>query len=331
MLDISFVRSVAHALMTFSLSYLSPSQKLAIALFIAALLATALAYDLPGGDLGSEIFWQLRLPRVLLAFMAGAGLAVSGLWLQTLFRHALVEPGLLGVSAGASLAAVLSLLLGTAYVFFMPIAACIGAALALTTVLAMARRYQLQAEALLLVGIALNAVLSAATQLLLIMSPDNGLRAGSFWLMGSFANAEWSWLAANAVLLVGLLIWGMRQRASFDIWLLGEHEAGHLGLNVRCFRRQVIWASAAVVAMAVAQTGSIAFIGLMAPHIASRLVGHMHRQLMPASLLIGGILAIFADTLARTLMAPLELPVGILTALFGAPFFLFILRQRWQR
>ncbi|MEO6698727.1 MAG: iron ABC transporter permease [Paraperlucidibaca sp.] len=313
------------------MSYSSPLSKLTLALCVAALLATALAYNLPPGDLGAEIFWQLRLPRVLLAFMAGAGLAVSGLWLQTLFRHGLVEPGLLGVSAGASLAAVLSLLLGTAYVFFMPIAACIGAALALMTVLAMARRYQLQAEALLLVGIALNAVLSAATQLLLIMAPDEGLRAGSFWLMGSFANAEWSWLAANAVLLVGLLIWGMRHCASFDIWLLGDREAGHLGLNVRRFRRQVIWASAAVVAMAVAQTGSIAFIGLMAPHIASRLVGHMHRQLMPASVVIGGVLAIFADTLARTLMAPLELPVGILTALFGAPFFLFILRQRWQR
>ncbi|MEO7824558.1 MAG: iron ABC transporter permease [Paraperlucidibaca sp.] len=317
--------------MASSLSYSSPLSKLTLALCVAALLATALAYNLPPGDLGAEIFWQLRLPRVLLAFMAGAGLAVSGLWLQTLFRHGLVEPGLLGVSAGASLAAVLSLLLGTAYVFFMPIAACIGAALALMTVLAMARRYQLQAEALLLVGIALNAVLSAATQLLLIMAPDEGLRAGSFWLMGSFANAEWSWLAANAVLLVGLLIWGMRHCASFDIWLLGDREAGHLGLNVRRFRRQVIWASAAVVAMAVAQTGSIAFIGLMAPHIASRLVGHMHRQLMPASVVIGGVLAIFADTLARTLMAPLELPVGILTALFGAPFFLFILRQRWQR
>lgn len=313
------------------LSSHSPIRALALVLAIVALLLMALVYELPAGELGLDIFWQLRLPRVLLAFMAGAGLAISGLWLQTLFRHALVEPGLLGVSAGASLAAVLSLLLGTAYVFFMPIAACVGAALALMTVLAMARRYQLQAEALLLVGIAINAVLSAATQLLLIMAPDDGLRAGSFWLMGSFANAEWSWLAANAVLLGVLLYWGMKRCTSFDIWLLGEREAGHLGLNVRRFRRQVIWASAAVVAMAVAQTGSIAFIGLMAPHIASRLVGCQHRQLMPASVIIGGVLAIFADTLARTLMAPLELPVGILTALFGAPFFLLILRQRWQR
>lgn len=296
-----------------------------------AVLALALCYGLPGGELGADIFWQLRVPRVLLAMLAGAGLAVSGLWLQTLFRHGLVEPGLLGVSAGASLAAVLSLLLGSAAVFLMPIAACFGAVFSLSVVLAMAKRYQLQAEALLLVGIALNAVLSAATQLLLITAPDDGLRAGSFWLMGSFANAEWPWLAANAVLLAGLLLWGLRHCASFDLWLLGEREAGHLGLNVRRFRRQVIWASAAVVAMAVAQTGSIAFIGLMAPHIAGRLVGQRHRQLMLASALIGALLAIIADLLARTLMAPLELPVGILTALFGAPFFLMILRQRWQR
>ena len=317
--------------MAFFPSYSSPFGKFALASTVAALLAMALAYDLPSGDLGAEIFWQLRFPRVLLAFMAGASLAVAGLWLQTLFRHALVEPGLLGVSAGASLAAVLSLLLGTTYALVLPFAACVGAALSLLTVLAMARRYQLQAEALLLVGIALNAVLSAATQLLLILAPDSGLRAGSFWLMGSFANAEWPWLAANAVLLLVLLGWGLKRCTSFDVWLLGEREAGHLGLNVRRFRRQVIWASAAIVAMAVAQTGSIAFIGLMAPHIASRLVGSMHRQLMPATLLVGGALAIFADTLARTLMAPLELPVGILTALFGAPFFLIILRQRWQR
>ena len=296
-----------------------------------AVLALALCYGLPGGELGADIFWQLRMPRVLLAMLAGAGLAVAGLWLQTLFRHGLVEPGLLGVSAGASLAAVLSLLAGSAAVFFMPIAACFGAVLSLSVVLALAKRYQLQAEALLLVGIALNAVLSAATQLLLITAPDDGLRAGSFWLMGSFASAEWPWLAANAMLLAGLLLWGLRHCASFDLWLLGEREAGHLGLNVRRFRRQVIWASAAVVAMAVAQTGSIAFIGLMAPHIAGRLVGQRHRQLMPASALIGALLAIIADLLARTLMAPLELPVGILTALFGAPFFLMILRQRWQR
>ena len=212
----------------------------------------------------------------------------------------------------------------------MPLGAFVGAGLALTIVLALARRYQLQAEALLLVGIALNALLAAATQMLLFLSPDETLRAGSFWLMGSFAYAEWTWLLPFLVVLVLGLFWGWRRAAAFDLWLLGEREAGYLGLPVSRFRRQVIWAAAGLVAMAVAQAGSVAFIGLMAPHIAARWVGCHHARLVPASVLVGGLLAVFADTLARSLLSPLEIPVGIMTALLGAPFFLIVLHLRWR-
>lgn len=309
-------------------SFLTTSLLVLLALLLPA---WALWGNLPDGPQGSDILWQLRLPRVLLALMAGAALALAGLWLQTLFRHALVEPGLLGVTSGAGLMAVLSLLVWQGAAWLMPLGAFAGAGLALLTVLALARRYQLQAESLLLVGIALNAVLAAGTQLLLILSPDAALRAGSFWMMGSFAYAEWHWLLPSLLVLLLALLWGMRRAAAFDLWLLGEREAGYLGLPVTRFRRQVIWGSAALVAVAVAQAGSVAFIGLMAPHIASRWAGCHHARLMPASVLIGGLLAVFADTLARTLLAPLELPVGIMTALLGAPFFLAILHLRWQR
>jgi iron complex transport system permease protein len=299
---------------------------------VVAIALFALQFrDLPDGVLGQEIFWQLRLPRLLLAAFAGAALALAGLWLQTLFRTALVEPGLLGVSSGSALTAIIFLVLWPAAWVWMPLAAMLGGSLALFMVLALAKRFQLQGEALLLLGIALNALLAAAMQMLLLISPDQALRASSFWLMGSFAYGEARLLLPAIVLLLVFTVWGMRRASAFDLWLLGEREAGHLGLPVARFRRQIMWASAALVALVVVQSGSIAFIGLMAPHMASRWVGCSHRELTPAVLLIGAMLAVFADTLAQTLLSPLEIPVGILTALLGAPFFLALLRLRWQR
>lgn len=304
--------------------------QIALWLLAAGLLAMQ-AIDLPEGNLGAEIFWQLRLPRLALAALSGATLALAGLWLQTLFRTALVEPGLLGVSSGAALTAIIFLVLWPAAWVWMPLAAIVGGTLSLLGVLALARRYQLQGEALLLVGIALNALLAAIMQMLLLISPDQALRASSFWLMGSFAYAEPRLLLPAAGGLLLLTIWGIRRASTFDLWLLGEREAGYLGLPVARFRQQVIWASAALVAIAVVQAGSVAFIGLMAPHIASRWVGCSHRALTPVVLSVGALLAVLADTLARTLLSPLEIPVGILTALLGAPFFLALLRLRWQR
>lgn len=298
---------------------------------LAAGLLSLQAMDLPEGSLGAEIFWQLRLPRLALAALSGATLALAGLWLQTLFRTALVEPGLLGVSSGAALTAIIFLVLWPAAWVWMPLAAIVGGTLSLLAVLSLARRYQLQGEALLLVGIALNALLAAIMQMLLLISPDQALRASSFWLMGSFAYAESRLLLPAALILLLLTFWGLRRASAFDLWLLGEREAGYLGLPVARFRQQVIWASAALTALAVVQAGSVAFIGLMAPHMASRWVGCSHRALTPVVLIIGALLAVLADTLARTLLSPLEIPVGILTALLGAPFFLVLLRMRWQR
>ncbi len=304
---------------------------LLISIAIVALLFANVVHDLPKGDLGQEIFFELRLPRLLLAMLAGAALGLAGLWLQTLFRHALVEPGLLGVSAGSSLAAVLALMWWQHAMWVLPVAAVVGALLTLTLVLLLARRFQLQAEALLLVGVALSALAAALAQLLLILSPDQTLRAASFWLMGSFAYAQWPLLLAGWSVFAFLCLWGWRRAASFDVWLLGEREAGYLGLPVRRFRRQVIWASAALVGVVVAQAGSVAFIGLMAPHIASRLVGCHHRVMVPGVIAVGAFLTVLADTLSMRVLAPMELPVGIMTALFGAPFFLYVLYQRWRR
>lgn len=294
-------------------------------------LAAALAWQLPADPgLARDILWQLRLPRVGLAAVAGAALGLAGLLLQDLFRNPLVEPGLLGVSAGAGLAAVLALAAGVTGAWLLPALAFAGALGALALVLVLGNRLGRSSATLLLVGVAINALVAALVQLLLSLGDNNLLRSASFWLMGSFAQADGRLLlpAAAILLLVGLR--AHARAAALDLWQLGDGEAGHLGLDVPAFRRELALLGSLLVAITVAQAGGIGFIGLLAPHMARRLGAVLHRQLLPASLLLGGLLAVLADLLARVLIAPLELPVGVLTALLGAPAFL-LLFLRGQR
>lgn len=290
------------------------------ALLLCTLSAAWGLHDL--GPLAGEVFWQLRLPRVGLAAFSGAALALAGLLLQDFFRNPLVEPGLLGVSAGAGLAAVATIAAGVTAGAALPLAAFAGALAALALVLAVGRRLQAGNAELLLVGVALNALAAALVNLLLSIGDDSTLRSASFWLMGSFAQADRPLLPPSALLLLAVL-WRLRRRSeALDLWQLGDTEAAHLGLDVRHFRREMLLLASLLVALAVAQSGGIAFIGLLAPHMARRLGCTRHRQLLPASLWLGAVLAVAADLLARTLIAPLELPVGVLTALLGAPAFL---------
>lgn len=296
---------------------------LCLGLMLALLLA--LGWRLPVDDpLAADIFWQLRLPRTLLAAFSGAALALAGLLLQDLFRNPLVEPGLLGVSAGAGLAAVLAIAVGLGHPWLLPVLAFAGALGTLLVVMALGRRLGSSSATLLLVGVAVNALAAALVQLLLSLGDDALLRSASFWLMGSFAHAEWPLLlpAMGLLLLVALRA---RQRAdTLDLWQLGDTEAAHLGLDVPCFRRELLLLASLLVALSVAQAGGIGFIGLLAPHMARRLGLSRHRLLLAASLLLGALLAVLADSLARHLVAPLELPVGVLTALLGAPAFLLL-------
>jgi iron complex transport system permease protein len=291
-------------------------------LLMLALMAISSSWGLQG--LGPDVLWQLRLPRVGLAAFTGAALALAGLLLQDFFRNPLVEPGLLGVSAGAGLAAVLVIAAGVTGLWALPIAAFAGALAALSLVLLISRRLGGGNANLLLVGVAVNALAAALVHLLLSLGDQGLLRSASFWLMGSFAQADWPLLLPATVLLL-LVVLIVRQRgAALDIWQLGDVEAAHLGLDTRRFRRELLLLASLLVALAVAQSGGIGFIGLLAPHMARRLGLVRHRQLLPASLALGGILAVAADWLARLLIAPLELPVGILTALLGAPAFLVL-------
>jgi iron complex transport system permease protein len=293
--------------------------------------ATALLWDLDSlGAMQADVLWQLRLPRVLLAAFTGATLALAGLLLQDFFRNPLVEPGLLGVSAGAGLAAVLAIASGLGGLWTLPLAAFGGALAALLLVLGIGRRLGAGNASLLLVGVAINALAAALVHLLLSLGDDTLLRSASFWLMGSFAQADWTLLLPALLILVLVVLRTAQRSTALDVWQLGDSEAAHLGLDIRRFRREILLLASLLVALAVAQSGGIGFVGLLAPHMARRLGLERHRQLLPATLALGALLAVAADLLARLLISPLELPVGVLTALLGAPAFL-LLFMRGQR
>lgn len=275
---------------------------------------------------------QLRLPRVALGLIVGAALAVSGAAMQGVFRNPLADPGLVGVSSGAALAAVAVIVLGAplglagAGRWLLPLASFGGAALATWLVARLSRvDGTTQAAQMLLVGLAVNAISGAGIGLLAHIASGPALRALTFWMYGSLGRAGWPEIAATApVVTLALLLIPLRGR-ELNALLLGEAEAAHLGVDVERLKRALVLLVLLAVGGAVALSGIIAFVGLIVPQLIRLWAGPDHRLLLPASALLGGVLLTLADTAARTLAAPLELPIGVLTALIGGPFFIFLL------
>lgn len=276
---------------------------------------------------------DLRLPRVLLALLVGAALACSGTAMQGLFRNPLADPGLVGVASGAALAAVAAIVgarelsLPTAWVpFATPIASFVGglAAAALAAHLANAAGYT-RGATLLLAGLAINAIAGAGIGLLTQIAGDAALREAMFWLFGSLAKSGWVELGVAAPLLLAILVLLPREARALNALLLGESEALHLGVDVEALKRRLTLLIVLAVAACVALSGIIGFVGLIVPHLLRLVLGPDHRVLIPASALGGAALLAFADLAARTAMPPAELPIGILTALIGGPFFLVLL------
>lgn len=305
---------------------ISPRTSVLLLLIAAVILSGLGAGDMR--NLTPEVWVQLRLPRVLLAAFTGASLALAGLLLQDFFRNPLVEPGLLGVSAGAGLGAVLVISLGLGGLWLLPLSAFAGALGTLGLILLIGRQLSGNNAELLLAGVAINSLAGALVSLLLSIGDATALRSATFWLMGSFTLAEWPLLLTGWVVLLFSIAWTWRQAQALDVWQLGESEAIHLGLDIRRFRRRLLCVTSLLVALAVAQSGGIGFVGLLAPHMARKLGLTQHRLLMPATIFLGIILAVLADQLARQLIYPLELPVGVLTALIGAPAFLLLFLRR---
>ncbi len=281
--------------------------------------------DWPGArSTQATIVWDLRLARVLLAVVIGAGLSVSGAAYQALFRNPLADPFIIGASGGAALGATLAIILGLPAV--MP-AGFLGALAAVALVYTLAQTGgRSSAVDLLLAGAALSTLLSAAVSLLMFLN-DRNLHEVFAWLMGGLSGRSWPHLRTAApVVGLGVVVLWLLSRP-LDALTCGEESAQSLGLNLAWARTIVVGAATLATAAAVASGGIIGFIGLLAPHMARRLGSGAHLRLIPMSALMGGMLLLLADDLARTVMAPLELPVGVLTALLGAPFFLWLLKR----
>lgn len=287
------------------------------------------AWDAPLDAQGAAILWSVRLPRVLLAALVGGGLAVVGTTLQAVFRNPMADSGLLGVGAGAAFGAVLAVRLGwAAHVFLaLPLAAFGGAMAAIVVVYVLAHaggRPSLQG--LLLTGIAVSALASAGTSVLLVATEEFRVKTVLFWLAGGLEGRSWAHVRLAALLiLAGVALLALLSRP-LDVLSLGQDEAASLGLAVHATRLTVFALSALVAGAATAVAGSVPFVGLMAPHALRPRVGPLARHLIPASFLGGATLVVLADLAARTLSDRLDLPLGSFTAFVGAPYFLLALR-----
>jgi iron complex transport system permease protein len=278
----------------------------------------------------SPIFWDLRLPRALLGLLVGGSLGVAGASLQSLVRNPLADPFLLGLSGGAGLGAVVVIALHLGGPWTLPLAAFVGALVALGLVfrLGLVAGSVLDPRVLLLGGVAVGAFCGAVTTAVVSLAEASALRNAYLWLWGGLSGASWDSVTLVALYVPVPLVVLFAAARPLDLLTLGEEPARHLGTDVLATRRRVYLAASLLTAAAVAVAGVIGFVGLIVPHLGRALFGGRHRVLLPASFLAGGILLVLADTLARTAVAPRELPVGIVTALVGVPLFVILLR-RW--
>lgn len=297
---------------------------------------------LGGVDTQTEaIIHVIRLPRLTLALAAGAVLGICGAVMQAFFRNPLADPGLLGISNGAALGAAISIVLGggiaaslPAYlaIFQLPVAAFIGSFVALSGLFVFGRRNGVISSAqMLLAGIAISALAGSGVGYLTFLSTDEQLRTLTFWMLGSLGGATWDQIAPSVALSVSAAAGLLFFAGPLNAYLLGEREARHLGVNVEALKRAVILLVALGVGSSVAVTGAIGFIGLAAPHLVRMAAGADHRVVLPGSALAGALLIVVSDIIARTVVAPAELPIGVLTSLFGGPLFLWLLMSRRGR
>lgn len=286
----------------------------------------------------SLVLTVIRAPRAVMGFVAGAALAAAGAALQGLFRNPLADPALIGVSNGAALGAVAVIVLGDAFLagvpapvepFILPAFAFIGGLVVTVIVYRIARRDgQTDISTMLLAGIAINAVAASGIGLFMFASTDQELRELSFWLLGSLGGVTWTALLPGTVMAVAALVVLSCLVRALNALLLGEADARHLGVDVETAKRALIAGAALATGAVVSVTGVIGFVGLVVPHLVRLAIGPDHRILMPASMLLGGTLLLVADTAARTVVVPAELPIGILTSCVGGPFFLWLLLRR---
>jgi len=296
-----------------------------------AQIAAALGRAIAGSprDAADAVIVDIRLPRVILAALVGACLSLAGVLYQALFRNPLADPYILGVSSGAGLGAIIVIVTtttATAWRYLgLPLGAFLGALLTILLVVRLASwRGRLDTASLLLAGVAISYTLAALTSFIMVLSRES-MASVVFWMMGGLTSASWEYVAVIAPMLALGAIVPFTHARELNLMLLGDTRASELGVDVERFKRLVLGAGSLLTAAAVSVSGLIGFVGLMTPHAVRLVLGPDHRLLVPASLLGGATVMVLADLVARTVLAPVEIPVGIVTALAGGPFFVWLL------
>lgn len=284
------------------------------------------------------VFLQIRLPRVFLCLFSGAILSVSGVFMQGLFRNPLVEPGIIGTSAGAAFGASIVFVLavyipmdwkGLIGPLLVPLFAFLGATFATYLVYTISKNHQKTSIlSILLVGLAINAMGLSGMGFMTYIARDPQARSINFWNLGTFSGANWQQVFIVLILMVIVILSVLKFAKPLNALLLGEDEALYLGVNIKQFRRKLLIINTLMVAIITSFVGVIGFVGLIVPHIVRQLIGSDHKKLLPASMLIGACVLLLADLVARLLLAPSEIPIGIITSLVGAPIFILLLKKK---
>jgi iron complex transport system permease protein len=286
----------------------------------------------PENTVAGIIVWQIRLPRVLLAAVVGAALTTAGAVVQVLVRNALADPFLLGVSSGASVGATAVLLLGvfaSLGVWAISAGSILGALAAMAAVFAVSRGGRgLAPTQLILCGVVLSALFESVTSFLIFRGNPQATQSVLFWLLGSFGLASWNQLPIPALALAGAMVYLMAQARTLNALAMGAEPAASLGVDVRRLRRNLFIVTSLMAGVAVAVSGVIGFVGLVVPHIVRLMVGSDHRRVLPTGVLFGASFMVLGDLLARTIVAPQEMPIGVITAFIGAPTLIVLIRRR---
>ena len=287
------------------------------------------------------VFLNIRLPRVLLTILVGVGLGTSGAILQGLFRNPLVDPGFIGVSSGAAVGAMIAILFSqilSSYLynfpvkFLLPILAIAGSFFTTFLVYKMSKiSSKTNIMVMLLSGIAINAFSGSIIGLFVSVSTDVQLRTFTFWTLGGFDNASWDVILISIFCILIPFAIAYRMKNEMDIFMLGDAEAQHLGINVEYLKKKNILISSIMVGISVSFCGMIGFVGLVTPHLIRLFIGPDHKYLIPGSAILGAVLLGFADLISKTIIAPAQLPVGVITSALGAPFFIWLILSQKRR
>ena len=286
----------------------------------------------PKNTVADSIVWQIRLPRVLLAAVVGAALTTAGTVVQVLVRNALADPFLLGISSGASVGATAVLLFGafaSLGIWAVSFGSVLGALAAMAAVFVVSRtRRQLAPTQLILVGVVLSALFESVTSFLIFRGNPQATQSVLFWLLGSFGNANWTQLPIPAIALAVAMGYLIAQGRPLNAFAMGPEPAVSLGVDVHALRRNLFIVTSLMAGVAVAVSGVIGFVGLVVPHIVRLMVGSDHRRVLPVGVLFGASFMVLGDLLARTVVAPQEMPIGVITAFIGAPTLIVLIRRR---